>query len=212
VYGISSRMERQRVEADGIASTLSERLLDHVAKCFALEESFLEARLDRIGRLHATLAAKAELISRAAEEETGMDQQTKVNEMLPSQGNMINELFAQNYAASLRTAYAILRSKEDAEDAVQTAYRAAFRGFSKFRGELSFKTWITRITVNCCLIQLREHRARPLVALDNLLRPLEFNHTPPHPRCSAICGNFRWHTRGQHQDCRNPSTMSMSIP
>jgi DNA-directed RNA polymerase specialized sigma24 family protein len=141
-----------------------------------------------------------------------MDQQTKVNEMLPSQGNMINELFAQNYAASLRTAYAILRSKEDAEDAVQTAYRAAFRGFSKFRGELSFKTWITRITVNCCLIQLREHRARPLVALDNLLRPLEFNHTPPHPRCSAICGNFRWHTRGQHQDCRNPSTMSMSIP
>jgi RNA polymerase sigma-70 factor, ECF subfamily len=108
-----------------------------------------------------------------------MDQQTKVNEMLPSQGNMINELFAQNYAASLRTAYAILRSKEDAEDAVQTAYRAAFRGFSKFRGELSFKTWITRITVNCCLIQLREHRARPLVALDNLLRPLESHAATP---------------------------------
>jgi RNA polymerase sigma-70 factor, ECF subfamily len=98
---------------------------------------------------------------------------------LPSQGNMINELFAQNYAASLRTAYAILRSKDDAEDAVQTAYCAAFRGFSKFRGESSFRTWITLITVNCCLIQLREHRARPLVALDDLLRPLESHATTP---------------------------------
>lgn len=97
-----------------------------------------------------------------------MYQQTNVNETLPSQGDVINELFAQHYKASLRTANSILRSKEDSEDAVQTAYCAAFRHFHSFRGESSFKTWIMRIVVNCCLMQLRERRARPQVALDEI--------------------------------------------
>src|SRR5690242_10496069 len=65
-------------------------------------------------------------ISRAAEE-TGMHQQANANGTLPSQGDAINELFARHYGTSLRTAYRILRSKEDAEDAVQTACCAAFR-------------------------------------------------------------------------------------
>ena len=81
-----------------------------------------------------------------------MHQQPNLSETLPSQGDAINKLFAEHYKASLRTAYRILRSKEDSEDVVQTAYCAAFRHFHRFRGESSFKTWITRIVVNCCLI------------------------------------------------------------
>jgi len=112
-----------------------------------------------------------------------MYQEANVNETLPSQGDAINELFAQHYGASLRTAYRILRAKEDAEDAVQTAYCAAFRSFNKFRGESSFKTWITRIVVNCCLMQLRERRVRTQVALDDLQRPLESRAATPEALC-----------------------------
>lgn len=117
--------------------------------------------------------------SAASAEETEMYQQETVDEALPSGRDAINELFAQHYRASLRTANGILRSKEDAEDAVQTAYCAAFRHFHRFRGESSFKTWITRIVVNCCLMQLRRSRARPQLALDEVLPTLESNVATP---------------------------------
>lgn len=94
---------------------------------------------------------------------------TKPTGMKPCQPRMKlpTRYFAQHYEASLRVARRILRSREDSEDAVQTAYCAAFRNLHTFRGEASFKTWITRIVVNCCLKQVRKRRARPWVALDD---------------------------------------------
>ena len=44
-----------------------------------------------------------------------------VGETLPFEGDVINKLFAEHYKASLRTAKGILLSREDSEDAVQTA-------------------------------------------------------------------------------------------
>jgi len=70
------------------------------------------------------------------------------------------ELFGRHYASCLRVARVILRSKDDSQDAVQAAYLLAFRHLRRFRGDARFKTWITRIVVNCCLMQLREARRR----------------------------------------------------
>jgi RNA polymerase sigma-70 factor (ECF subfamily) len=72
----------------------------------------------------------------------------------------IAELVGRHYPASLQLARGFLRHTEDAQDAVQAAYFLAFRRLEHFRGEASFKTWITRIVVNCCLLQLREARRR----------------------------------------------------
>jgi len=112
-----------------------------------------------------------------------MYQQANVNEAVPSQGGAINELFTQHYKASLRTAYRILRSKEDSEDAVQTAYCAAFQHFHRFRGESSFKTWITRIVVNCCLMQLRNRRPRPQVPFDDIESTVASHAATPEVLC-----------------------------
>jgi RNA polymerase sigma-70 factor (ECF subfamily) len=101
-----------------------------------------------------------------------MHQQSNGNETIRAQREVVNALFAQHYEGSLRVAHRILRSREDAEDAVQTAYCAAFRKLHAFRGEASFKTWITRIVVNACLAQMRKRRARSWVALDNATRAL----------------------------------------
>lgn len=111
-----------------------------------------------------------------------MSQQSNLHEALP-QGDAINDLFTQHYPSSLRTAYRILRAKEDAEDAVQTAYCAAFRRLNQFRGESSFNTWITRIVVNCCLMQLRERHVRTHMALDDLQRPPESHGATPETLC-----------------------------
>lgn len=112
-----------------------------------------------------------------------MYQQANVNESLPSTGDAITELFAGYYKASLRTAYRIFRSKEDSEDAVQTAYCAVFRAFHRFRGESSFNTWITRIVVNCCLMQLRERRAGRQVALGDIEGTVASHAATPEALC-----------------------------
>lgn len=68
----------------------------------------------------------------------------------------IGELFERHYASSLGVARGILHSVEESEDAVQSAYLAAFRHLHTFRGDASFKTWIGRIVMNECLMRLRQ--------------------------------------------------------
>ncbi len=65
-------------------------------------------------------------------------------------------LFERHYRASLHAARRILSSDAEAQDAVQAAYLAAFRSLRSFRGESSFRTFITRIVVNRCLMAIRE--------------------------------------------------------
>lgn len=112
-----------------------------------------------------------------------MYQQTNMNETLASQGDAINELFAQRHKASLRTTSSIFRPMEDSEDAVSTAHCAALRHFHSFRGESPFKTWFTRMVVNCGLMQLRENRARPRVALEDIQRAPASNTATPETLC-----------------------------
>ncbi|GAA3622416.1 RNA polymerase sigma factor SigM [Microlunatus ginsengisoli] len=65
------------------------------------------------------------------------------------------------WAVALRT----MRNPEDAADALQDAYVAAFRRADTFRGEAAVTTWLHRIVVNACLDRLRRARSRPSEAL-----------------------------------------------
>jgi RNA polymerase sigma-70 factor (ECF subfamily) len=47
-----------------------------------------------------------------------------------------------------RTARAILRSDEDAQDVLQEAYLKAWHALARFRGEARLSTWLVRIVVN----------------------------------------------------------------
>jgi RNA polymerase sigma-70 factor, ECF subfamily len=79
----------------------------------------------------------------------------------------VAELFEQHYASSLQVARGILRDEEGARDAVQSSYLSAFRNLQVFRGDAAFKTWITRIVRNECLMRLRQAaRRNQSVSLD----------------------------------------------
>src|SRR5580692_10035098 len=67
----------------------------------------------------------------------------------------ISELFQRHYSLCLRLARGILRSEDESQDAVQSAYVSAFQHFVDFRGESSFRTWISRIVINRCMVQRR---------------------------------------------------------
>ena len=55
------------------------------------------------------------------------------------------------YQTSLRRmCYAILRDRQQAEDAVQDTFLKAYKSLDAFRGESSEKTWLMRIAINTC--------------------------------------------------------------
>jgi RNA polymerase sigma-70 factor, ECF subfamily len=58
-----------------------------------------------------------------------------------------------------RTTFRVLRQRQDAEDAVQRCFQRAFTNQTKFRGDATFATWMTRIAINEALMLLRQRRA-----------------------------------------------------
>ncbi len=63
----------------------------------------------------------------------------------------------------------ILRSDEEAKDAVQEAFVSAFRGLPGFEGTSRLGTWLHRIAVNASLMRLRSKKRRPEESIDELL-------------------------------------------
>jgi len=68
----------------------------------------------------------------------------------------------------LRVTQRILRNREDAEDAVQTAFLDAFRNLNGFRGHSRFSSWITRIAMNAALMRLRVSRRKRETSFDEI--------------------------------------------
>lgn len=69
----------------------------------------------------------------------------------------------------LAVARRMMRTEEDAQDAVQDAFLSAFRSLDRFDGRSMLTTWLHRITVNACLMRLRSQRRRPERAIEDLL-------------------------------------------
>jgi len=57
-------------------------------------------------------------------------------------------LIGMHSAKLYKVAYALLGSRQDAEEVVQDAFLRAYRALHAFRGESSLETWLHRITVN----------------------------------------------------------------
>ena len=77
-------------------------------------------------------------------------------------------LVMPHWDALLRTAQRILRNREDAEDAVQTAFLDAFRNLHTFHGRSRFSSWLTRIAMNAALMRLRVSRRKRETSLDDV--------------------------------------------
>jgi RNA polymerase sigma-70 factor (ECF subfamily) len=76
-----------------------------------------------------------------------------------------HEMFVTLRPKFVTMAHAILRNREDAEDAVQNAFLLGHRHLRSFEGRSALTTWFTRIVLNAALMIQRKHRLsriRPL--------------------------------------------------
>lgn len=70
--------------------------------------------------------------------------------------SVAEELVRDNIGWMLNVAQRLLGDRALAEDAVQDAFLAAFRGLDKFEHRSNLRTWLHRITVNVSLMKLRQ--------------------------------------------------------
>jgi RNA polymerase sigma-70 factor (ECF subfamily) len=69
----------------------------------------------------------------------------------------------------LAVARRFVRTEEDAQDVVQSAYLSAFRALAQFEATCQLSTWLHRIVVNTALMKLRSRRRRPEESIEDLL-------------------------------------------
>lgn len=87
------------------------------------------------------------------------------------------ELVRRHTGRLLRVARRFLDSEEDARDAVQDAFIAAFRSIGQFESTAMLSTWLHRIVINACLMKLRTRRRKPEEDIEKFLpRFLEDGH------------------------------------
>jgi RNA polymerase sigma-70 factor (ECF subfamily) len=76
-----------------------------------------------------------------------------------------DELVSRYADKAFRLTFKVLRHEQDAEDAVQDAFLAAYRNLTRFEERSSFSTWIYRVAMNAALMRLRKRR-EGMVSMD----------------------------------------------
>jgi RNA polymerase sigma-70 factor (ECF subfamily) len=113
--------------------------------------------------------------------------------------NAWEELMKTHAGRLYRTAFSVVRNKEDAEDAVQDSLCRAFVNLRSFRGQSSFATWLTRILINSALMIRRKRTGREVASLDERndshpeQLPDRLVHAGPNPE--QICATNQIHER-----------------
>lgn len=80
-----------------------------------------------------------------------------------------HELVRRHGGRLLAVARRILRSEDEAFDALQDALFQAFRNLDGFAAQSRLSTWLHRITVNAALMRIRRRRSRPEEPIESLL-------------------------------------------
>ena len=95
------------------------------------------------------------------------DERVLVAQAKSGSSSAFGELYERNRFKLFRSAFRILRNREDAEDAVQRSFQRAFTRLAQFREDSTFSTWMTRIAINEALMLLRQRRIPSLSETQN---------------------------------------------
>lgn len=97
------------------------------------------------------------------------------------------DLFYMYQRKAFRTAYLILRNRQNAEDVVQETFLQVYSKIDRLSDSNSFEAWLYRITLNCCYNYIKKAKKINTVDIDEefdevkLLPNVDFD-----PSCSEI--------------------------
>lgn len=86
-----------------------------------------------------------------------------------------HEMFVAFRPKFVTMAHAILRNREDAEDAVQNAFLSGLRYLRSFEGRTALKTWFTRIVLDAALMIERKRKPSSIMLLSENSNSHEVN-------------------------------------
>lgn len=89
-----------------------------------------------------------------------------IQRALAGDPDALSPIFVHYSSRLFRTAFSLLRNKEDAEDALQEGLINAYIHLNSFQGRSLFSTWLTRIVMNSALMARRRKRAHPETSLN----------------------------------------------
>src|SRR5258707_2405745 len=87
------------------------------------------------------------------------------------------EMFVASRSKFVAMASAILRNREDAEDAVQNAFLSGYLHLRSFEGRSALRTWFTRIVLNAALMIQRKRKPSMIQPLPEKSNSHEVNWT-----------------------------------
>jgi RNA polymerase sigma-70 factor (ECF subfamily) len=111
-----------------------------------------------------------------------MDDSTLVGKCLAGDSRSYGQIVDKYSARILNLGYAMLGSRQDAEDVAQEAFVRAFRSLPRFEKRAKFSSWLYQIAINLCRDRLksRSRQARP--AEEELLANLDAGPDEQAPR------------------------------
>ena len=81
-----------------------------------------------------------------------------------------NQLYKSHFSEVCKSVNRIVRNEEDANDITQEAFIRAYNNLDTFRGESSFRTWVTSVAINLSINFLHKEKRRiqttPLKEID----------------------------------------------
>ena len=93
--------------------------------------------------------------------------ETIVERALTGDADAFGELVRRWERRIFALTYGMLGREEDARDATQETFLAAFRNLRGFRGEAKVSSWLHRIAVNQCITRQRRSKVRGESALED---------------------------------------------
>ena len=92
--------------------------------------------------------------------------------------NLFEELYQTNYPKVIRVCLGYVNGDEDlAKDLAQEVFIKVWEHLPTFRNEAAISTWVYRITVNTCLLQLRVKNRIRIERLDKIGAAIEDVHS-----------------------------------
>ena len=99
--------------------------------------------------------------------ETATNDEQMVERALSGDPEAFGEIVRRWERRIFALAFGMLGREEDARDATQETFLAAFRNLRGFRGEAKVSSWLHRIAVNQCITRQRRAKVRPETGLED---------------------------------------------